>query len=165
MAAKSKKPLQPMNLPAAATPLARPAAAASAPAPMSPAPLAPFAATVSYEAFAELGREAITAAVKSNAAVSAGMEAMGQELMVYARDALQTASETARGLLGAKTMEDVIRLQTDLARRNFEGLVAGSAKLQALGVTLATEALAPWEGRVEAAMTQLLPAYGKFPAA
>ncbi len=86
--------------------------------------------------------------------------------MVYARTALQSASETARGLLGAKTLEDVVKIQTDLAKRQFEGMVAGSVKLSELGVSLASEAFAPWEGRVEAAMARFSsPQAGKSPAA
>ena len=150
MAAKSKKSLHPMTLPAAAPP---------------PAPPAPPPPALSYEALAAFGREAIAAAVQSNAALSAGIEAMGQELMLCARDTLQSASETARGLLGAKTLDDVIRLQTALAHRSFATLVAGSLKLSELGAALAAETCAPWEGRVEATMARFLPASGKSAAA
>ena len=119
-----------------------------------------------YAEFATFGRENIEAAVKTNAALSAGIEAFGQEVMVYARSALQNASETARGLLGAKTLEDVVRLQADLAKRHFDGLLTGSVKLSELGVSVASEALAPWEGRVEAAMEHFTyPQTAKPPAA
>ena len=115
-------------------------------------PFSPQFPGLSYADLASFGRENIEAAVKANAAVSAGIEAIGQEVMIYARTALKTASETAHGLLSARTLEDVVRLQTDLAKRNFDGLVAGSVKLSELSVSLASEALAPWEGRVEAVM-------------
>lgn len=137
MATKPKKPTQPIFTPGPS---------------VSP-PNPPFA-SLGYAEFATFGRENIEAAVKTNAALSAGMEAISQEVMVYARSALQTASETARSLLGAKTLEDVVKLQTDLAKRHFEGMVTGSVKLSELGVSLASEALAPWEGRVEAAMAR-----------
>ena len=137
MAAKPKKPAEPTFAPVLSAP---------APDPQFP--------SLGYAEFAAFGRENIEAAVKANAALSAGIEAIGQEVMVYARTALQSASETARGLLGAKTLEDVVKIQTDLAKRNFEGMVAGSVKLSELGVSLASEAFAPWEGRVEAAMAR-----------
>lgn len=120
----------------------------------------------SLSELAAFGRDNIEAAVKANAALSAGIEAIGQEVIVCARTALQSASETARGLLGAKTLEDVVKLQTDLAKRQFEGIVAGSVKLSELGVSLANEAFAPWEGRVEAAMARFTsPQAGKSTAA
>lgn len=149
MAAKPKKSIHPVPLPIAAVPFA-----------------APQLPTLGYDAFSAFGRENIAAAVKANAAFSAGIEAIGEEMMVYARSSLQSASETARSLLGAKTFEDVVRLQTELARRHFEGLLAGSAKLSELGAALASEAFAPWEDRVEAAMAQLTsPSSGKARAA
>jgi phasin family protein len=137
MAVKPKKPAEPVF----------------APGPSVSPPNPPFP-SLSYAEFATFGRENIEAVVKTNAALSAGMEAISQEVMVYARSALQTASETARSLLGAKTLEDVVKLQTDLAKRHFEGMVTGSVKLSELGVSLASEAFAPWEGRVEAAMAR-----------
>ncbi len=117
-------------------------------------PAGPQFPSLDYAEFASFGRENIEAVVKTNAVLSAGIEALGQEVMVYARSALQSASETARSLLGAKTLEDVVKLQTDLAKRNFEDMVAGSVKLSELGVSMASEAFAPWEGRVGAAMAR-----------
>ena len=137
MAVKAKKQAEPVFAPGPGVP-----------------PPSPQFPSLNYTDFATFGRDNIEAAVKTNAALSAGMEAISQEVMVYARSALQTASETARSLLGAKTLEDVVKLQTDLAKRHFEGMVAGSVKLSELGVSLASEAFAPWEGRVEAAMAR-----------
>jgi hypothetical protein len=138
MASKPKKPAEPVLASKSGT-----------------LPATPSFPALTYAEFATFGRENIEAAVKTNAALSAGIEALGQEVMVYARSALQNASETARSLLGAKTLEDVVRLQADLAKRNLDGLIAGSVKLSELGVSLASEAMAPWEGRVEAAMVHL----------
>jgi len=137
MAAKAKKPTEPVMVPG---PVVSPSA--------SPIP------SLNYADLANFGRDNIEAAVKTNAALSAGLEAISKEVMVYARSALKSATETARSLLDAKTLEDVMKLQTDLAKRNFEGMVAGSVKLSELGVSLASEAFAPWEGRVEATMAQ-----------
>lgn len=119
--------------------------------PAESAHVAPFP-SLSYADLASIGRDNVEAAVKANAALSAGIEAIGQEVMVCARAALKTASETAHGLLSARTFEDIVRLQTELAKRSFDGFVSGSVKLSELGVTAASEALAPWEGRVGAVM-------------
>jgi hypothetical protein len=152
MAAKAKKPVE-SNLSVIA-----PIRSVSPPDSQFPA--------LGYAELAAFGRENIEAVVKANAALSAGIEAISQEVMVYARTALQSANETARGLLGAKTLEDVVKIQTDLAKRQFEGIVAGSVKLSELSVSLASGAFAPWEGRVEAAMARLTsPHAGKSPAA
>ena len=150
MAAKAKKPTVPGLSVVPQAPLPKQAAAAG---PAMPG----FPPSLSYEGLASFGRENIEAAVKTNAALSAGIEAIGQEFMACARTALQSASETARGLLGAKTLEDVVKLNTDFAKRNLEGMMAETVKLSELGCSLATEAFAPWEGRVEALMAQFAP--------
>jgi len=112
---------------------------------------APRFPNFSYAEFATIGCENIEAAVQTNTVVSVGIEAVGQEFTAYARSTLQSTSDLMRGLLGAKTLDDVVKLHTDLAIRNLEGIVSGSAKLTELGVSLVGKALAPWEGRVEAA--------------
>ena len=68
-------------------------------------------------------------------ALTEGCEAIGQEIIAYARSSLESASQTATALLGAKTLEEVIQLNTDLAKRSFETLVERSAKLSEMGVT------------------------------
>ena len=102
-----------------------------------------------YAGFVEFGREAIEAAMNSNAALSAGLEAIGQEAAHYARSAFASAGETARGLLAARTFEDVVRLQTEFAKHSFEGLVAGSTKLSELGCTLLGASVGAWGARAK----------------
>jgi len=158
MAAKAKKPETPRLAAVPPTPFTPPftPAFAEIAAGFAP-PSAPFP-TLSYADFAAIGRDNIEAAARTNAAVSAGVEAIGREMMECARALLRRTSETARGLLGAKTFEDVVKLQSDLAQRSFEGMMSGSARLSELGYALATEAIAPWETRYEAAIAQWQPA-------
>jgi len=113
---------------------------------------APRFASFGYAEFATIGCESIDAAVRTNSVVSAGIEALGQEFTAYARSTLQSTSDLMRGLLGAKTLEDIVKLHADLTIRNLEGIVSGSAKLTELGVSLVGKALAPWEGRMEAVL-------------
>jgi phasin family protein len=89
------------------------------------------------------------------------MQAIGQELLTYAKNSLESASHTATALLEAKTLDEVIQLNTDLAKSSFEALLARSAKISEMGVTIASEALAPWGGRMEATLAK----FAKSPAA
>ena len=118
-------------------------------APVMPSMAMPPMPGLPLEELTAFGRDTIEAATKSNAAFSAGCEAIGQEVMAYTRVTIEQTSETARALLAARTFEDVVRLQTDLAKRSFECLVSGSAKLSELGASLASATFAPWNGRVE----------------
>lgn len=121
--------------------------AKSAPAPVSEPVLSQPA--LSYSEFTDFGRDTIAAAVKSNAALSAGLEAIGQEVALYTRAAFESAGETARGLLGARTFEDLVRLQTDFAKRSFDGLIERSAKLSELGCSLFGASVGAWADRAK----------------
>ena len=140
MATKVKKPA---TAEAAATELDGAAA---------PALAAPF---VGYEDLADLGRENFAAVLRANAALTDGLEAIGKEVMGYARNSFENAAETATALLGAKTFEDVVQLNTDFAKASFERMIEGSTKLSEMGVKVANEALAPFGDRVEATFQKL----------
>ena len=112
----------------------------------------PAAASLAAPAYADLvefGGETVAAAMNSNAVLSAGIEALGHEVTLYAHAALQSAGETARGLLGARTFEDVVRLQTDFAKRSFEGFVERSSKLSELGYSLIGASVGAWRQRAK----------------
>ncbi|HEY3919025.1 MAG TPA: phasin family protein [Stellaceae bacterium] len=104
---------------------------------------------LSYAEFVDFGRDTIASAIDSNAALSTGLEAIGKEVALYARTSFESAGETARGLLGARTFEDVVRLQTDFAERNFDGLIERTAKLSELGLALFGAAVGAWTGRTK----------------
>jgi hypothetical protein len=108
-----------------------------------------------YEGWADLSRENFAAVVKANAALSEGLEAIGKEVFVYARRSFEQAAETATALLGAKTIEDVLELNTALAKANIAGMIERSAKLSELSIKVANETLAPLGGRVEATISRL----------
>jgi hypothetical protein len=110
----------------------------------SPAfPIAPPVGLLSYAELAGLGQGGLEAASRANAALTEGWEALASVAMGGARTAFQSATEAARGFLGAKTLEDVVRLQSELARRNLDGFFAGAAKLSAIGWALTGAALLP----------------------
>lgn len=104
-------------------------------------------ASLSYAGFVEFGREAIGASIDSSAAVSAGVEAISHEIMQYGRTAFVTAGETARDLLGARTVEDIVRLQSDYAKRSFAGWVERCATLSQLGCSLFSVTIGTWAAR------------------
>jgi phasin family protein len=108
-----------------------------------------------YDQMAELGRENFAAVLRANAALSEGLEAIGKEVILYARRSFEQAAETATALLGAKTLEDVFQLNSEFAKANLERLIERSAKLSEMSVKVANEALAPLGGRVEATIHTL----------
>ena len=116
---------------------------------------APLFSALSFEEFADLSRENFAALTKSNLALAEGWNAMTEELLGYARTTLASASQTATALLTARTLDEVIQLNSELARASVESLLQQSSKLSEMGVTCANEALAPLGGRVEATIAKL----------
>jgi phasin family protein len=110
---------------------------------------------VGYEQFADLSRDNMAALIKANTVLSQGLEAIGKEFMGYAKHSFETAAETAKALLAAKTIEDVVQLNTEYAKSSVERMIERSAKLSEMGVKVANETLAPLGGRVEATIQKL----------
>ena len=108
-----------------------------------------------YEELADLRRENFTAVLRANAAFAEGMEAIGKEVMAYARNSFEMAAEAATALLAAKTLDDVVQLNSDFAKASFDRMIAGSTKLSEMGVKVANEALTPIGDRVEATFQKL----------
>jgi len=109
---------------------------------------APLSAS-DFADFVGFGCETIATVMNSNAALSAGLEAIGEEVAQYARATFESAGQTARSLIGARTLGDVVRLQTDFAKRSFEGFVERSAKLSELGCSLFGASVGAWAARAK----------------
>ena len=69
----------------------------------------------------------------------------------YSKKALPSSSATVEKLLGAKSVETAVQIQTDYAKSAYEGFVAQANKINEIYIKLATEAFKP----VEAAFTKL----------
>lgn len=149
MVMKSKKPA------ADATATAEKATAADSAKSANGWPEAAYPA-FSLEEIADLSRDNIAALTKSNLALAEGWQAIGEEMLSYARTSLTSASRAATALLEAKTLDQVVQLNTALAKTNLESLWAGSAKLSGLGLTVASETLSPLGDRVEATFARLV---------
>ena len=110
---------------------------------------------MSFDSLADLSRDNFAAVTKANRALSDGLQAIGHEILAYATSSFESASQTATALLGAKTLDEVIQLNSELAKSALGTLVERSAKLSEMGVALASETFAPLGGRVEATLTKL----------
>jgi phasin family protein len=109
-----------------------------------------------YDDVASLGKDNIDAYVQSTTVFAKGMEAMSKELMSFAQSSLDTGVANAKALFGAKTLRELIDLQTDFSRSGFDALVAESAKLTELSVTLANDTIEPLQVRINANVEKMM---------
>ncbi|MEO3430777.1 phasin family protein [Pelagibius sp. CAU 1746] len=109
-----------------------------------------------YDEVAALGKDNIDAYMQSSTLFAKGVEAMGKELMSFAQTSVDIGVANAQALFGAKTVRELIDLQSDMSRSGLDSLVAESAKLTELSMTLANETLEPIQARLNANVEKLL---------
>ena len=109
-----------------------------------------------YEEVASLGKDNVDACVLSTTVFAKGVETMSKELMSIAQSAVEANVATAKALFGAKTVREMIDLQTEFSRSRFDSLVAESAKLTELSMALANDAIEPIQLRMNVTVEKLM---------
>lgn len=99
----------------------------------------------SFEDAGKAGKEFMDTSLKSMAAMSKGVQAIAVESGEYAKKSFETGAATFEKLLGVKSLEKAIELQSDYAKTAYEGFVAQATKMGELYADLAKEAYKPFE--------------------
>jgi hypothetical protein len=98
----------------------------------------------------KFGKDNVDAALKTFGAVSKGAQAIAVESADYAKKSFEHGSAALERLVGAKTLDKAIEIQTDYMKSAYEGFVSQSTKMSELYASLAKEAFKPFEGVVAA---------------
>lgn len=109
-----------------------------------------------YDEVASLGQENVDAYVLSGTVFAQGVELLGKELMSFTQSAVEANVATTKALFGAKTVRELIDLQTEFQRSHLDGLIAESAKLTELSMSLASDTFEPIQARLNANVEKLL---------
>ena len=94
----------------------------------------------------KLGKDNVEAAMKAFGATSKGFQAIAAEVTNYSKKSFEDGTAAVERLLGAKTLEKAIEIQSEYAKTAYEGFVAQATKLGELYAGLAKEAYKPFEG-------------------
>ena len=108
-----------------------------------------------YDEFAVTGKDNVEAMVAASTAYTKGMEAIAGEWMAFAKTALELNMSNAKTVMGAKTLQEVMDLQTGFAKSNFEEFVSQSTKVGELAAKVAQDTMEPINARVTLAMGKL----------
>jgi len=103
--------------------------------------------TEDLQKFGKTQYDAMTAATTT---VTKGLQEIAAESSEYSKKSIAASSAVMEKLLGAKTVETAIQIQTDFAKSAYEGFVAQATKISELYSKVAKEAFKP----VETAMTK-----------
>ena len=80
---------------------------------------------------------------EAQSALVRGFEAATTEVSELTRSGIAATTEAATAMLGAKTFAQAIEINADFARRGFDVMLGGAARLSEIGVKAATDVSRP----------------------
>ena len=99
-----------------------------------------------FDDIQKYGKDQVDTTMKAWGQVSKGVQAIATETADYSKKSFEEGSAALEKLLGAKSLEKAIEIQTAYAKTAYEGFVAQATKLGELYAGLAKEAYKPFEG-------------------
>ena len=93
----------------------------------------------------KLSKDNMDATMKSFGALSKASQTIAAELADYSKKSFEDSTKVMEKLLGAKSLDKAIEIQTDYAKTAYEGFVAQATKFGELYADLAKESFKPFE--------------------
>jgi hypothetical protein len=101
--------------------------------------------TPDFEEFQKFSKQQLDAVNAATATVAKGLQEIAAESSDYTKNAFAAGSAAMEKLLGSKSVESAIQIQTEYAKSAYEGFVAEASKINEICLKLATEAFKPVE--------------------
>lgn len=98
-----------------------------------------------FEEFQKVGKDGFDASVRSFGEVNKGFQAIAAEITDYSKKAFEDGTRAFEQLIGAKTIEQAIEIQTQYAKKAYDNYIAEMSKLGEMYVGLAKDAYKPVE--------------------
>jgi hypothetical protein len=99
-----------------------------------------------FDDMQKFGKDQLDSVMTQFGSVSKGYQAIATEFTDYSKKSFEQGSAALEKLLGAKTLEKAIEVQSDYFKTAYEAFVAEATKLGALYADLAKETYKPFEG-------------------
>jgi hypothetical protein len=96
----------------------------------------------------KMSKDGFDATMKSFGAFSKASQAIAAEFADYSKKSFEEGTKVMEKLLGAKSLDKAIEIQTDYAKTAYEGFVAQASKIGELYADFAKEVYKPFEGYV-----------------
>jgi len=95
--------------------------------------------------FQKIGKDGFDAAARSFGEVNQGVQAITAEVTDYSRKAFEESTRAFQQLIGAKSIEQAIEIQSQYAKKTFDAYLAQMYKLGEMYVGLTKDAYKPVE--------------------
>lgn len=99
-----------------------------------------------YEDMQKMFKENMDSAMKSAGAVSKSFQAIAAEATDYSKRSFEDSSKYFEKILGAKSLDVVIEVQSEFLKKSYEEAVGQMTKMGELYTDLAKEMTKPYEG-------------------
>jgi len=96
----------------------------------------------------KMGKDNMDATMKSLGMLSKASQAIAAEVADYSKKSFEDGTKVMEKLLGAKSIDKAMEIQTDYAKTAYEGFVAQATKMGELYSELAKETYKPFEAYV-----------------
>jgi len=97
------------------------------------------------EEFQKVGKDGFDAVVKSFGEVNKGFQAMAAEVTDYSKKAFEDGTRAFQQLIGAKSVEQAVEIQSQYAKKAYDSYIAEVSKLGEMYAGLARDAYKPVE--------------------
>jgi hypothetical protein len=99
-----------------------------------------------FDDFQKLSKDNMDVAMKQFGTVSKGWQAIATEFADFSKKSFEDGSAALEKLLGAKSLDKAIEIQSAYAKSSYETFVAEATKMGELYTDLAKETYKPLEG-------------------
>jgi hypothetical protein len=94
----------------------------------------------------QIGKENVDVAMKSFGAMSEGFQAIAAEIANYSKRSFEDYTAAMQNLMGAKSPEKAIEVQSEYVKAASAGFIAEATKMSELYADLAKASYKPFEG-------------------
>ncbi len=104
----------------------------------------------SYDEAAAMNKESVDAMVKAGEVLTKGAESVGKAYFDFAQSSAEAGVEASKAMITAKTVKDLVDIQSEFARTSFDNFLAESTRLSEMSVKVANEAFEPLKAQFNA---------------
>jgi len=98
-----------------------------------------------FEDMQTVGKANVDATMKSFEAITKSTQAIVTEIADYSRRSFESGAKAAEKMIGAKSLDKAVEVQSEYAKAAYEGYVSEVTKLGELYSDLAREAFKPYQ--------------------
>jgi len=98
-----------------------------------------------FEDMQKMSKDSMDATMKSFGSLTKASQAIATEVADYSKKSFEEGTKVFEKMLGAKSIDKAMEIQTDYAKTAYEGFVAQATKIGELYADLAKESYKPFE--------------------